>query len=285
MLQIVTDTASDLTVGQAEDMNIHLVPLTITFEDGECPQERDEDFDVFYRRLKQSDSLPKTSCPSPELYLEIFERAKQAGDDVLVLTLSGGLSGTVESARVARELSGYERIFIVDTHQAIMAQRMAVEYAVKLRNEGAGAEEIAQKIQEVRDQIVVCGVVDTLVYLKMGGRIPAGLAVIGEALHIKPVIVLEDTILKTMAKVRGRKAGIDKLYARIENDGIDPDFPVYFGYTSNRRIVEDFMGETEKKFHLEGRCRLYPIGGIIGTHCGTDCIAVSYKKRENGGGI
>lgn len=282
MLQIVTDTASDLTLDQAEDMDIHLVPLTITFDDGECPQEKDEDFEIFYKRLKQAESLPKTSCPSPDLYLDIFEKARQAGDDVLVLTLSGGLSGTVESARVAREMCGYERIFIVDTHQAIMAQRMAVECAVKLRKEGAGSEEIVQKIEELRDQIVVCGVVDTLVYLKMGGRIPAGLAVIGEALHIKPVIVLEDTILKTMAKVRGRKAGIDKLYARIESDGIDPDFPVYFGYTSNRRIVEDFMEETRVRYHLKGKCCLYPIGGIIGTHCGTDCIAVSYKKQKNG---
>lgn len=285
MLQIVTDTASDLTLIQAEGMNISLVPLTITFEDGECPQEKDEDFDIFYQRLKQSGSLPKTSCPSPELYLAVFEKARKTGDDVLVLTLSGGLSGTVESARVAEKLSGYERIFIVDTHQAIMAQRMVVEYAVKLRREGAGTEEIVQKIEEIRDQIVVCGVVDTLVYLKMGGRIPAGLAVIGEALHIKPVIVLEDTILKTMAKVRGRKAGVDKLYARMESDGIDPEFPVYFGYTSSRSIVEDFMRQTQKKYDLKGECRLYPIGGIIGTHCGTDCIAVSYKKQRNGGRV
>lgn len=282
MLHIVTDTASDITGQQAEEMGIDLVSLTITFEDGVCFQGNEENFAPFYEKLKGSDILPKTSRPSPELYLKIFERAKAAGDEVLVLTISGGLSGTAESARLAKEMAGYERIYVVDTHQAIIAQRMLVEYALKLCREQVDIEEIVRKIEEVRDQIVVCGVVDTLVYLKKGGRIPAGLAVLGEALHIKPVIVLEDRILKTMAKVRGRKAGIDKLYDRVEHDGIDPDFPVYFGYTSNRGIVADFMKETEAKYQLNGRCSLYPIGGIIGTHCGTDCIAIAYKKQKKG---
>ena len=129
----------------------------------------------------------------------------------------------------------------------------------------------------MRDRVVVCGVVDTLVYLRKGGRIPASLAVIGEALQIKPVIVLEDKILKTIGKVRGRKHGVNLLYKRMEQDCFVRTSPVYFGFTSDRSIVEEFMRETMNRYHLKDGS-IYPVGGIIGAHCGTNCIAVAYIK-------
>lgn len=278
MLRIITDTASDITKEQADKMNIEIVPLAITFEDGDCPQVEEKDFVIFYERLQKCQKLPTTSRPTPEAYLKIYEEAKSKGEEVLVLTLSGGLSGTIETAFTAKQMGEYENVHIVDTHQAIIAQRMIVEYAVKLRDEGYKAKDIAEKIEECRDRIVVCGVVDTLKYLKIGGRVPASLATIGEALRIKPVIVLEDTILKTIGKARGRKDGISKLYSKVEKDGIDTNYPVYFGYTTNKEIVDDFMYVTCKKYNLKDT-KIYPVGGIIGTHCGTNCIAIAYMKK------
>jgi len=280
MLRIVTDTASDITPSEAERMGIDLVQLEIMFPDGPYSLDNDEDFFEFYRRLTGNKTLPTTSRPSPEAYLNIFLDAKGKQEEVVVLCLSSGLSSTIESAFIAKEMSEYDQIHVVDTHQAIIAQRMLVEYAVSLRKCGLNAFEIAQHVEAIRDDIVVCGVVDTLEFLKRGGRVPAGLAVIGEMLHIKPVIVLEDKILKTIGKARGRKAGISMLHSRMDKDGFDRDAPVYFGYTSNKQITQTFMLETMDKYKLT-QMYLYPIGGIIGTHCGTDCIAVAYLKKNS----
>ena len=217
-------------------MGIELVELPITFGDELCPQGTEEDFATFYDRLVKCEQLPVTSRPSPESYLDLFKQAQNAGDDVLVLTLSSGLSGTYDSAMIAQKLAGYDRVHVVDTHQAILTQRMLVEHAVCLRDEGYDVKAIAARITEIRDQVVVCGIVDTLKFLRMGGRIPASLAMLGKVLHIKPVIILQDTTLKTLGKARSYQAGAQMLYKQLENDGFNKAYPLCFGYTSNREI-------------------------------------------------
>ena len=278
MLQIITDSASDITREEAQEMNIFVVPLRIQFEDGECPQETGEDFPKFYERLVQSEKLPTTSQPSPQEYRGYFEAAQEQGDEVLVITLSSGLSGTIGAAETAKQICGYDKIAIVDSRQAIIAQRMVVEYALSLRNQGMELNSIVKKLEELRDHITVCGVVDTLTYLRKGGRIPAGMDIIGNVIGIKPVIVLEDCVLKPLAKVRGRKAGKKMLYRRLEQVELDERFPVYFGYSSNRKLGEEFMKETIEKYHLKNAA-LFPVGGVIGTHVGTDCIAISFVEK------
>jgi len=279
MLRIVTDTASDITLEQAKQMGVDIVPLQITFDDGPCPQETEQDFVTFYRRLEQCENLPVTSRPSPQAYLEIFLDAKEKQQEVVVLTVSGGLSGTIETALVSKEMADYDRIDVVDTHQAILTQRLLVEYAVKLRQEGKNGAEIAAEIQSVRDQVGVCGVVGTLKYLQKGGRIPASLALVGKMLNIKPVIVLEDTILKQLGKARGYAAGMDLLFKKLEDDRFDKEFPLCFGYTSNEKLGRQLQEKTMERYGLS-HSRLFPIGGIIGTHCGTDCMAVAYMKKK-----
>ncbi|MDD6040990.1 MAG: DegV family protein, partial [Clostridia bacterium] len=197
---------------------------------------------------------------------------------VLVITLSGGLSGTVDSARMAKQIADYDKIEVVDSHQAILTQRMLVEQSVKLREEGYQLQEIVQRIKNTRDQVVVCGVVDTLKYLQKGGRIPASLGTLGTLLRIKPVIILQDRVLKQLGKARGHDAGEEMLYKHMEQDGINKAYPVYFGYTSDRELAERFMQRTRERFGLT-QTRLFPIGGVIGTHCGTRCVAVAYVKR------
>ena len=278
MLRIVTDAASDITIEQAKDMNIEVVSLDITFEDGPASQRTEEDFQRFYERLEKCDKLPVTSRTPPEEYLKIFEDAKAKDDEVLVITLSSGLSGTVESAHMAKQIAGYDKIEVVDSQQAILTQRMLVEEACRLREEGYQLHEIVQRVKEMRDKVVVCGVVGTLKYLQKGGRIPASLATLGTLLRIKPVIVLEDKILKQLGKARGHDAGEAMLYKRMEDDGFNKAYPVYFGYTSNRELTEKFMQQTKERYGLT-HSRMFPIGGVIGTHCGTDCVAVAYVKK------
>ena len=279
MIQIVTDSASDITLKQAEEMNVQIVPLTILFEDGVCPQETDEDFQIFYERLMKENGLPKTSQPTPNKYLEIFRLAKAVGDEVLVITLSGGLSGTVQSARLAKDLAEYERIVIIDSKQAILTQRMLVEYAVQLRDQGRTLDEITELVLKQREKLTVFGMLDTLTYLKKGGRIPASMALLGNLLRIKPVIILKNSVLEQLGKARGRKDGLKMLCAQMEHAEIDLSFPVYFGYTLDPEPTKQFQAEMEQKFQLKNT-KLYPVGGVTGTHVGPNCVAVAFAIKE-----
>ena len=283
MIQIITDSASDITLRQAQELNVHIVPVHIQFPDGPCPQETDEDLAAFYDRLIRAEELPTTSQPTPNEYLRLFEAAESAGDDVLVLTLSGGLSGTVGAARIAADLSGYERIRVVDTRLAISAQRILTEYAAKLRDGGMAIDDMVAELESFLPRITVYGVIDTLTYLRKGGRIPASLSVLGNALRIKPVIILEDGILKTIGKGLGHGGGKKLLWQRFEENTPDPAFPMYFIYTSDREMGRKFMEETVEKYGLQDfRTELIPIGGVIGTHLGTCGVGVSYVTKEAG---
>ena len=115
---------------------------------------------------------------------------------------------------------------------------------------------------------------------KKGGRIPAPLAVLGNALQIKPVIELKDKVLVMLGKARGQKGGMKYLWKEFGSYEIDKNEPVYFGYTSDKEIVEQFMEKTVAEYGLK-KYEIYPVGGIIGTHVGPGCIAISFAKKEN----
>lgn len=280
MIQIVTDNASDITVEEAKKMNIKLVPLTISFGDENFQQKSSTDFDNFYRKLETVDKLPTTSRPTPEAFLRYYEEAKEAGDEVLVLTIDAGLSGTIESALLAKRLSDYaEKITVMDSKQAIMSQRLVVEEAVRLRDSGASMQEIVDYLKDLRERIVVCGVINTLKYLKLGGRIPKTLAFFGEAIKIKPIIILGENGLEALDKKRGILAGEKRLWKEMDKVTLDLDLPTYFGYTLNSDISEDYRQRTIARYGLK-KTGLFPISGVIGTHVGPNGIGLSFVSKH-----
>ena len=278
-IRIVTDTASDITAWQAREMDVRLVPLSISFGDRKMPMDTEEDFQAFFEQLYEEKELPTTGQPSPEAYLKEYREAREKDEDVLVLALSGGLSGTVHSAQMAREISGYERITILDTRQAILTQRMLVERAVLRRSQGWTVEKIAEELLEARDRLVVCGALDTLTFLRKGGRIPPGFDVIGNVLALKPIIELKDGVLVKLGVARGQRKSREYLYREFEEFPVDPDWPVYMGYTYNRAQGESFFEETKERYGLSGS-RLYPVGGVIGAHVGKNCIALAFVRSR-----
>jgi len=277
MIRIITDTASDITAEESEKLGISLVPLVTSFEDGPFPMNTKADFDRFYEKLRACKQLPVTSRPSPQSYLDLYEQAKEAGDEVLVLSLSSGLSGTLESAHVAKQMSGYDRITIIDTQQAVMSQRILVEHAVKMKNAGESLRSIVHDIMDLRERVTVVGVIGSMVYLRKGGRIPPALGVIGDALQIKPVITLKG-VIETIGKARGLKAGYAMAWKHMEEDGVDPSFPVIFGYTSSIEQCQSFMESTVERFPVQ-ETSIAQVGGIIGTHLGENSIGAAYVKK------
>lgn len=279
MIRIVTDNGSDITLEEAQNLNVERVVLETAFEDSVCPMNTDEDYARFYEKLKASEKLPITSRPAPQQYLDIYLDAKAKGDGVVVIALSSGLSGTYESACVAKDMAEYEDIRVIDSHQAVMSQRILVEHAVKLRNSGRTLDEIVSGVKDVRHRVRVVGVIGSLVYLRKGGRIPPALALLGDALGIKPVITVAQKVIQPIGKVRGVKAGIAQMYKMMDQEGIDPAFAPCFGYTSNTEMGESFMRETMEKYGLR-KASLSRVSGIIGTHLGTDSIGVAYVKKH-----
>lgn len=157
-MMIITDSASDITIKEAEAMDIRIVWLKTRFSDGDFPMKTEEDFDRFFLKLAEEKELPVTSQPSPEKYLKYFEEAKEKEEEVLVITLSSGLSGTINAANVAKQASGYHKITVIDSEQAIITQRFLVQKAVEMRDSGKSISEIEDKINELKNgrQCVEC---------------------------------------------------------------------------------------------------------------------------------
>ena len=281
-MMIITDSASDITRQEAEEMNIRIVWLKTKFSDGDFPLETEEDFTRFFEKLAAEKELPVTSQPSPEEYLALYEEAKENSEEVLVITLSSGLSGTVNAANVAKQMSEYDRIHIIDSEQAIITQRFLVQRAVEMREAGKTVSEIVETIEDLKKRVTVCGMLDTLTYLKKGGRIPAALAVLGNMLHIKPVIELKDKTLTMLGKARGRSGGIKYLWKEFESYEIDENEPVYFGYTSDRELGEKFMKDTVEKYGLKNY-RLSCRSGLCGYQlCKKICVKYVDKRKSSG---
>ena len=279
MIRIVTDTGSDITYSAAKSLGLESIELDVRFDDFPYDYRNDADFSVFYENLTKSKNLPTTSQVTPGQFLDIFNDAKEKGDEVLVITISSGLSGTYSSAVIAKETCGYDAITLVDSRQCSVSQRMLVEHAVKLRDEGKSRTEIGEELENLRDRMFFIVMLDTLTYVKKGGRVPPAMAVLGEMLKIKPTVIVRDGKVDSLKKARGFEAGKQAMWAQFEADGYDKDWPVYIGYSLNKDRGEAFMQETKEKFGLT-ECKLFPVGGVIGTHGGPNAIGIGYVKKK-----
>jgi DegV family protein with EDD domain len=279
MIRIVTDTASDITKAQAEKMNITLMPVAVTFGSEPYNQLEDEDFTKFYETQKNSSESSTTSLISPGEFLDIFEDAKKNNDSVIVIPMSSKLSGTFQSAELAKNMSEYDDIHILDARQITIGLRILVEHAVRLRDENKSIEEIAASVMDVAKRTRLYASLDTLKYLVKGGRISKTAGFMGTALNIKPVIRVEDGAILATGKGRGN-AGANKLLLEYvgEKANFDPAFPFHFGYTGSREQLDVFAALAVEKFNLKNT-KTYAIGGVIGTHTGPNAVAAVWVEN------
>lgn len=280
MIRIITDTSADITASQAKELQVDIVPLEIHFEGAPYDPLADETFDVFYRMLESAKQLPTTSQPAPGKYLSLYSQALAAGDDAVVITISSKISGTYQSAMIAREMAAdASRIHVVDSLSAITGQRLLVELAVNLRAKGLGAAEIAEAIRDAADRVVLIAGLDTLKYLRKGGRIPKSAEVLGTVLGVKPLLQLENGSIVMAGKARGRTAVIGALLDMVaEKADFDPSMPVYFGYTHEDAQCNAFHKAAMEKFDLKNTVQ-YPIGSVVATHVGPGAFAIVYLRR------
>lgn len=277
---IVTDTASDILESEARELDVRLAAFDISFGEEHCSRNTPQDLARFYNLLTTSEVFPKTSQPSPESYLEYIHEGQERGEDVLIIALTSTISGSVESARLAAKLSGYDRVAVVDSRQAIVSERMVVEYACHLRNEGKTLEETVAAIKDFSERIQISGILDTLTYLQKGGRIPASLARIGNLLKIKPLVAVEDGVLMSPTAARGTNAAKKAIWKRLDPEHLDTSWPIYFVYADRRDLAEKFAAETVGKFGLDPQnTRICQISGTVGAHLGPGCFGYAFLTK------
>ena len=276
--RIIVDSTADLM--PEFKSRVHTVPLTVNFGDEEYIDGVTIDHKTFYEKLIESDVLPTTSQATPDAFIKEFEKAKAAGEAAVVITLASKFSGTYQSATIAAE--DYDNNYIVDSASAAMGSGILVELAFKLLDEGKNAEEIAAILEEEKKKIVVVALVDTLEYLKKGGRISSAVAFAGGVLNIKPVLSVIDGEIHMLGKARGSKMGNNLLVQESDKaGGIDFSKPVLLGYSGIsdallKKYIEDSRHIWEG--NLE-EVRYTSVGSVIGTHAGPGAVAVAFFKN------
>ena len=255
--------------------------MHITFGEKEYLDGVDLSHREFYNMLIESDELPKTSLISPGTFADEFEKAEKAGEQVVVIVLSAKLSGTYQSAMVAA--ADYDNVTVVDSESVAVGERILVDYALRLKDQGKTAAEIAEELETAKKKVHVIALLDTLEYLKKGGRISKSVAMIGGMLSIKPVVTVEDGVVAVLGKARGSKNGNNLLVKEIQNaGGIDFSLPFWLGYTGiNDALLQKYIQDSEVlwKDYTE-ELPICTIGATIGTHVGPNAVAVAFFGKE-----
>lgn len=278
--RIIVDSTVDVTAELRARM--HVIPLHVRFGEEEFIDGVTITSQEFYQRLVSSDVLPTSSQPSPDSFEKAYEEVTAAGGEAVVLTISSKLSGTYQSACIAAE--DYPNIHVVDTLSATVGAAILAELALRLADEGLDASTIAQRLVEERENVCILAVIDTLEYLKKGGRLSATAALAGTLLSIKPLISVPNGEISVWGKARGIRKGNEMLISEIANrGGVDFSKPVLQGYTGlNSDLLEKYLADSAPLWegHPETQ-RIVPICSVIGTHVGPGAYATAFFMKKS----
>lgn len=277
-VRIIVDSTTDLAPelrGQVE-----VVPLTVSFGTEEYIDGVTITHEEFYSKLIESGVLPTTSQATPAAFAEVFEEVAAAGDSAVVITVASQLSGTCQSARIAAE--DYDNIYVVDSGSVTLGAGILAEYALRCARSGMTAAEIAGLLEKKKEDICLIAMLDTLEYLKKGGRISAAVAFAGGLLNIKPVVNVKDGVINMLGKARGSKQGNNLLVQEIEKTGgIDFDLPILLGYSGlSDALLKKYITDSAPLWENGiDTLRYTSIGSVVGTHAGPGAIAAAFFHK------
>lgn len=276
-VKIIVDSSADVTPEIRERLTV--IPMMISFGDEEFVDGVTINHKEFYEKLTTTDIVPTTSQVTPGTYEQYFKEVAEAGDSAVVITLSSKLSGTYQSAMIA--LGDFSDIYIVDSLSATIGAGILAELALKLVDEGKTAKEIAEILDTEKKNVLVLAMVDTLEYLKRGGRISKTVAFAGGLLNIKPIISVSNGEINVLGKARGLRQAMGLLTEEIKKSGsIDFSRPLLFGYTGNSdEALNDFIGECNKILLSDTIPRSTAVGSVIGTHAGPGAITIAFFRK------
>lgn len=274
MIRIMTDSTSDFTIEEAKQLNIDVVPLNIVFKEKSYLDRVELGSREFYELLVSKD-YPTTSQPSPSQFYDVYKKYEETNDDIIFIGISGELSGTIQSAKIA-SFDVKNRVEIIDSRVAAMPLKLLVNKAVKLRDENKSCEEIVNTIKSMIDKTVLYAGFDTLEFLVKGGRLSKVAGFAGTLLKVKPIIGLNDGKLEVVTKARGYKQMINSLFEKAMSHKIDTSEPIYLGYTKNNEgalILKSLL--EEKGYKVE---QIVEIGAVVGVHAGPGACAIGFVE-------
>ena len=279
-IRIITDSAADLPRPCRPEVTV--LPMAVTFGEEQFLDGVDLTHRQFYEKLIEGDALPTTSQINPAQFEEAFRQAVDAGENVVAILLSSKLSGTCQSARIAaEEFPG--RVFVVDSENATIGEQILVLRALSLADQGLDAAAVAGRLEAEKQDIRLVALLDTLEYLKRGGRISKSVAAIGGLLSTKPVIAVQNGEVCMLGKARGSKNGNNLLVQEIQKTtGIDFERPYCLGYSGfHNDMLQKYIADSRSLW--EGHAEHLPIGTIgatIGTHIGPGAVGVAFFQKR-----
>ncbi len=274
-IRIITDSTVDADASFTKDFSI--VPLTVSFGEEDFSDGVNLTKQDFYQKLETSDVLPKTSQASPDAFERVFKTLGK-DEEAIVITVTSRLSGTYQSARIAAE--DYPNVRVVDSRNVSIGSGVLAEYARQCAEQGMGLDELMEHLMKKRDEVCLIARLDTLEYLKKGGRISGATAFAGGILNIKPVVTMKDGELIMLGKARGSKKANNFLVEQINQSGIDYEKPVLLGYTgTSDAMLQEYISDSRalwegKVDHLD--CE--QLCSVIGTHAGPGAVAIAFFR-------
>ena len=279
-VKFIIDSASDVLPGECKKLDVIHVPLTVRFGDKEFADAVDLSHKKFYKMLTSGkEAHPTTSQVTPAAWSEVMEQVVENGDTAVVITISSKLSGTYQSACIAAE--DFEgKVFVVDSMTATIGERLLLQYGIRLAAEGLDAAAIAAKLDAVKDKVRIYARLDTLEYLRKGGRISSATAVVGTMLNIKPIIAVRDGLVENVAKARGPKAADKQLRELVaKSGGIDFSKPLCAAWSGlEDDNLKTFLADSSDML-CGTEVPVATVGCVIGAHVGPGAVALAYFEN------
>lgn len=277
MIKLIIDSTSDYETKEIEEKGMILVPLTVVFKEESFKDGVDITKDEFYKKLEKEN--PTSSQPSPQQFEEVFNKIKKNKDEAIVITIGLGLSGTYQSAMLAKNMVDYDKIYVINSKMATAATRVLIEYAYKLIKEGKTGKEINDLVLDLIPRVELRISPSTLEYLYRGGRLSKGSMRAANLLKIKPVLMLEHEQGKVESPYKGLgvNGAISKIVKEMTETDIDLDFKFVYGYTTGLDNLNLLIEKVKQKYNND--YEVVQSGAIIGTHLGPGGYMIAYVRK------
>lgn len=279
-IKIITDSTADYENKELQDKKIICVPMTIHFNEKTYHDGIELSKNEFFDHLITHKDLPTTSQPSPESFLKHFEEAKANNDTVIVILISSALSGTLQSAMIAKQMADYDQIYIIDSLTATVGIKLLTDTAAHMRDAGCDAESIVEKIETLKTKVRVYAAIDTLEYLCQGGRLSKAQAGLGTLAHLKPIISIDSNgSLTVVNKSIGLSKARNQILKLIQQAEIDEQYPLHLIYAHENENCLKLKEKLEQNNILVGDNCIYNIGPTIGTHIGPGAFGIVFVEK------
>lgn len=280
-IRIITDSTSDIPLDRQEELGIDIVSLSVLFGEEEYLDGVNLSKKEFYQKLSQCEKLPTTAQVNPERFTEVFGKYIDSGDEVVGIFISSKLSGTFQSAEIAKNMLNTDKIYLIDSLSATFGLALLVYEAIKMRDAGKSASELYETLNALTARLKFYAIIDTLKYLKMGGRLSSSSAFLGTMLHVKPIISLVGGLIAPVDKKRGLKPAAECIAKKVAEDKPDTRYEMVFG-DSNAPNLSQMLKDAVSKTANTENSKAIAIGATVGTHAGPGCAGVAYIAAAGG---